>query len=300
MTAGAGTTPTDGPVAEVATVVRVSGPSATVLVRGEEREASIVPRLAGGPAVAGDRVAVREAGDAVVIESVLPRRTLLSRGEFKARNRSRPLVANADLLVVVSAAADPPLRPRFIDRYLVAGELGGLECAVVITKTDRPHDASLLAHARAVYEAVGYRVLSGSTFDGVLVDRLRSLIDGRVAALAGHSGVGKSSLTQALTGVPRAIGEVSRRAGTGRHTTTDPRLIPLPGGGAVVDTAGVRTFYLPPMDAGELAEGFPEIAALASRCRFIDCRHAGEEGCAVPGRVAPERLDSYRRLLDTV
>lgn len=280
-----------------ATVVRVSGPSATVLIEGIEREAAVSPRLEGGPAVAGDRVAVAERSGAVVVEAVLPRQTLLSRGEFGARNRERPLVANADLLVVVAAAADPPLRPRFVDRYLVAGELGGMDCAVVVTKTDRPHDETLLAHARAIYEGVGYPVLPGSTFDPDFVARVRRLVDGRVAALAGHSGVGKSSLTQALTGVERAIGEVSRRAGTGRHTTTDPRLIPLPGGGALVDTAGVRNFYLPPMEAATLAHGFPEIAARAEHCRFRGCRHSGEAGCAVPGHVSPERLDSYRRLL---
>lgn len=279
-----------------ATVVRVSGPSATVLIDGVEREAVISPRLDGGPAVAGDEISVAERSGAVVVEAVRPRRTLLSRGEFGTRNRERPLVANADLLVVVAAAADPPLKPRFVDRYLVAGELGGMDCAVVVTKTDRPHDAGLLAHARAIYEGIGYPVIAGTTFDPDFVARVRRLVDGRVAALAGHSGVGKSSLTQALTGVERAIGAVSRRAGTGRHTTTDPRLIPLPHGGALVDTAGVRNFYLPPMETGRLAEGFPEIAEWARECRFRGCQHVGEAGCAVPTHVSPERLDSYRRL----
>ncbi|HWH14438.1 MAG TPA: ribosome small subunit-dependent GTPase A [Miltoncostaeaceae bacterium] len=275
----------------------VAGPSATVAFGGADREAVVHPRLEGGPLVVGDEVDVEVRGDAVVVAALRPRRTLLSRGEFGgARNRARPLVANADLLLVVAAAAAPPLRPRFIDRYLVAGELGGLECGIVVTKRDLPHDSELLARARRIYGEVGYPVLTGSTDDPAFVAAVRALIDGRVAALAGHSGVGKSSLTQVLTGVARTIGEVSRRAGTGRHTTTDPRLVPLPGGGAVIDTAGVRNFYLPPMEPADLAEGFPEIAAAASGCRFRRCRHAGEAGCAVPGRVTPERLDSYRRL----
>lgn len=279
-----------------AVVIRVAGPSVTVAVDGVEREAVLPPRLPGGPLVAGDRVTVAERADAVVVEAIQPRRTLLSRGEFGARNRERPLVANADVLLVVASAAEPPLRPRFIDRYLVAGELGGLDCAVVITKLDLPHDEALLARAVEVYRGVGYPVLTGSTREGDLSARVRDLVGNRVAALAGHSGVGKSSLTRAITGVERAVGEVSQRAGTGRHTTTDPRLIPIPGGGALVDTAGVRNFYLPPMDAADLAAGFPEIAAAATDCRFRGCRHSGDAGCAVPGRVTPERLDSYRRL----
>jgi ribosome biogenesis GTPase / thiamine phosphate phosphatase len=285
--------------ARTATVIRVAGPSMTVGLDGAEVEAVRPPRLEGGPPVAGDEVVVEERGDAVVVEAVLPRRTLLSRGEFASRNRSRPLVANADLLVVVAAAADPPLRPRFIDRYLVAGEVGGLDGAVVVTKTDLPHDRDLLDMATRIYGEVGYPVLRGSTRDPGFVREVRELIGDRVAALAGHSGVGKSSLTAAITGVARAVGEVSQ-AGTGRHTTTDPRLIPIPGGGAIVDTAGVRTFYLPPMEPAELAEGFPEIARASAGCQFRDCRHSGDEGCAVPGRVSPERLDSYRRLLETL
>ena len=210
-----------------------------------------------------------------------------------------PLVANADVLLVVASMVDPPFRMRFVDRYLAAGELGGLECAVVLTKADLPHDIAQIARAIEVYREVGYTVLAGSTFDPGFVAAVRRLIGARIAALAGHSGVGKSSLTSALTGVARTIGEVSR-VGSGRHTTTDPRLILLPDGGAVVDTAGVRTFYLPPTPPAELAHAFPEIAVAARNCRFRGCRHLGEAGCAVEGAVSPERLDSYRRLLEIV
>jgi ribosome biogenesis GTPase len=280
--------------------VRVAGPSATVLVGGGEREVPIAPRIADGPPVAGDLVRLSDRDGDLRVEAIGERRTLLERGEFGARNRSRPLVANADLLLVVAAAVDPPFRPRLVDRYLVAGELGGLACGILITKGDLPHDAGDLAEAVSAYRRIGYPVLMGSTFDADYVGAVRALIGDRVAVLAGHSGVGKSSLTQALTGVTRAIGEVSRKVGKGRHTTTDPRLIPVPGGGAVVDTAGVRTFYLPPMDAEDLAHGFPEIAAAAAGCRFRGCRHLGETGCAVPAAVAHDRLDSYRRLLQTL
>jgi ribosome biogenesis GTPase / thiamine phosphate phosphatase len=282
-----------------ARVVRVSGPTATLLTGAGEFEASIPPRIAGGPVVAGDVVRFTTEGGSHRIREVFPRETLLARGDFGPRNRSRPLVANADLLLVVSAMADPPFRARFVDRYLAAGELGGLECAVLLTKSDLGHDTAAISRAVEIYRGIGYPVVTGSTRDPAFVDAVRELIDGRIAALAGHSGVGKSSLTAALTGVPRTVGSVSR-TGVGRHTTTDPRLIPLPGGGGVVDTAGVRTFYLPPTSGPELAEAFPEIAAAAAACRFRGCRHMGEAGCAVAGAVTPERLDSYRRLLEIV
>jgi ribosome biogenesis GTPase len=277
----------------------VSGPTATVVAGGVEYEAGIPPRIPGGPIVAGDIVEL--AGDLTSprIRAVGPRRTLLARGAFGSRNRARPLVANADLLVVVASMVDPPFRSRFVDRYLAAGELGGLECAIVLTKADLPHDRAEISRAIGIYRGIGYAVLAGSSFDPSFVEAVRRLIGGRVAALAGHSGVGKSSLTTALTGMPRAIGEVSR-GGSGRHTTSDPRLICLPDGGAVVDTAGVRTFYLPPTSPSELAHGFPEIDAAAGKCRFRGCRHLGEAGCAVEGEVTPERLDSYRRLLEIV
>lgn len=279
-----------------AVVVRVAGPTATLLVEGEEREGRLRPRLPGGPAVAGDRVRLRPGAGEPVVVAVEPRTTVLQRGQGH-EGRPRPIVANADLLVVVAAVADPPLRRRLIDRYLVAGEVGGLAGAIVVTKTDLPHDPDELDALLATYRALGYPALTGVAREPGLAEEVRELIDGRVAVLAGHSGVGKSTLTRALTGVERAVGAVSEKVRTGRHTTTDPRVIPLPGGGAVVDTAGVRTFHLPRMDRERLESGFPEIAAAAAGCRFRGCAHDGDAGCAVEGAVPPERLDSYRRML---
>lgn len=291
-------TPADTVVSETeAVVVRVAGPSVTVLEDGREREVRLTPRVPGGPAVAGDRVTLRhDSADDAIVVGVAPRRTVLERGDGPER-RPRPIVANADLLVVVAAVVDPPLRSRLIDRYLVAGAIGGLDAAIVITKTDLPHDAEELERVLAPYRDLGHTALTGVAKEPELIDAIRALIDGRVAILAGHSGVGKSTITAALTGVPRAVGAVSAKVRTGRHTTSDPRLIPLPGGGAVVDTAGVRTFHLPSMDRATLESGFPEIARAAEGCRFRGCAHNGDAGCAVEGAVAPERLDSYRRML---
>jgi ribosome biogenesis GTPase len=231
-----------------AVVVRVAGPTVTVLQDGCEREVRLTPRVPGGPAVAGDRVRVRHDSDEeAIIVAVEPRTTVLERGDGP-EGRPRTIVANADLVVIVAAVVDPPLRPRLIDRYLVAATIGGLEAAIVITKTDLAHDADELGEVLAPYRALGHPALSGVAKDPAFIETVRALIGGRVAILAGHSGVGKSTLTSALTGVPRAVGAVSEKVRTGRHTTSDPRLIPLPGRGR--GGGHRRRPHLPPAEDG--------------------------------------------------
>lgn len=282
-------------------VLRVAGRVATVRVAGGDREAWLASPLPGGPAVAGDRVEVEYSGGRADLSArrVLERRTVLLRGDGNAR-RPRAMVANADVLLIAAAVVDPPLRPRLLDRYLVAAELGGMDAALVVTKLDLPHDPTVLEAALDAYRAIGYPVVAGDARTGDVAEAVRDLIGGRVGALVGHSGVGKSTLVARMTGTDRAVGEISRKAGTGRHTTTDPRLLDLPGGGMVADTAGVRTFQLPRLDAADLEHGFREIAAAALDCRFTGCRHVGEAGCAVVDRVSAQRLESYRKLLEEV
>lgn len=277
-------------------MVRVAGPLAEVDDGTGVREVRLAPRLPGGPPVAGDRVRVDDSGSQGIVREVLPRRTVLER--IGSGGRVRAVVANADLLLVVAAVAEPALQPRLIDRYAVAAVAGGLDMAVVLTKDDLPHDALLVEQVTARQRAAGHTVIIGSALDAGMVEQVRQVIDGRLAVLAGHSGVGKSTLTSALTGVERATGQVSERLRSGRHTTTDPRLIPMPGGGAVVDTAGVRSFWLPPMGPKDIAAGFPDIVDAATRCRFPDCRHMGDAGCAAADEVDPERLASYRALVE--
>ncbi len=277
-----------------AQVVRVSGPTATILHGGATREARIAPRLPGRPLVVGDEVELRDGTDEAVIEHIRPRRSVVERASGPDGPR-RPIVANADLLVVVDALMSPDPRPTLVDHYLVAAALGGLDAAVVYTKADIARDPG--DDLVALYRGAGYPTLRGSGLDPAFVEDVRGLIDGRVAALVGQSGVGKSVLTRGLTGIDRAVGAVSERIG-GRHTTTDPRLIPMPTGGAVVDTAGVRTLFLPSHDVEDLAAAFPEIRAVSGECRFRDCRHVGEAGCALPGRIASSRYATYRSLVN--
>ncbi len=252
--------------------------------------------LPDGPPVAGDRVRIDDRGTQGIIREILPRRTVLER--IGSGGRVRAVVANADLLVVIAAVVEPPLHPRLIDSYAVAAVAGGLDFAVVLTKTDLPHNEVAVAELIARHRAAGHQVVTGSSFDPATVEAVRALVNGRLAAFTGLSGVGKSTLTSALTGVARATGQVSERLRSGRHITTDPRLIPLPGGGAIIDTAGVRAFWLPPMEHGDIAAGFPGIVDAAERCRFRSCRHMGDAGCAVVGEVDSVSVASYRALVE--
>ncbi len=171
---------------------------------------------------------------------------------------------------------------------------------LALTKVDLPYDEGEVARAREIYEALGHRVVELSLRTGEGLDELRAALADRVTVLAGHSGVGKTSLTNALTGRTDATGEVNPVSDRGRHTTTGARYMDLPGGGALIDTAGIRSFGIAGVAADELQNAFPEIAAAAEECEWEGCLHReGEDGCAVeaaPG-IAPERLASYRKLL---
>lgn len=286
------------PATDPSRVLRVAGPTATVQTGAAVREARVAPRLPGRPLVVGDRVEVQETGDDLVITEILPRETQLERAAGPDGPR-RVVVANADVLFVVESLTRPEPRPHLIDRYLIAAWVGQLDAALVLTKADLCDDRQAGESLAGLYRDLGYPVLVGSAKDPALVGDVLRLVDGRVAALVGQSGVGKSTLTRGLTGVERAVGVVSDRDGTGRHTTSDPRLIPLPGQGAIVDTAGVRTLFLPRLDPADLADAFPEIRGIAGQCQFRDCRHLGEPGCALPGRLAPTRRESYELLVAT-
>ncbi len=271
---------------------------AVVRVDGEERVAKLAGRLRGRfRPVAGDEVDVTIMDDGTArIDRIDDRRTQLVRAQRLGRG-DQVLVANADVLVVVAAAADPPLRRGLIDRLLVAAWAGEMEAVIVITKADlaeqaeEPPELVLAAYADLGYPGaiVDARSPAGAT-------AVRALIGGRLAAFAGHSGVGKSTLVNSVTGGAQATGVVNEVIGRGRHTTTAARLIHGVGI-EVIDTPGIRGFSPAGLDVRELPFAFPEIAEAAAQCRFRTCLHIGEAGCAVEGAVDPERLASYRKLL---
>jgi ribosome biogenesis GTPase / thiamine phosphate phosphatase len=286
--------------ADLATVLAVHNQFAAVRTDAGEDVATIAGKLRRTRPVVGDVVRIHTTPDGSLrMDEILERRGTLTRAGF--RGRPQVVAANVDLLVVVAATADPPLRANLIDRYLVAAWRGGIDTALALTKIDLPHDVAEIERVTTLLRGLGHAVVEVSIPRGQGIQEVRDLIGQRRAVLAGHSGVGKTTLSNAITGRADPTGAVNEIIGRGRQTTTVARLIDLPGGGQLIDTAGVRSFGIADVMPEELQEAFPEIAAVSDRCRWRPCLHReGQNGCAVPGApgIEPERLASYRRILE--
>ena len=275
-----------------------------VVVEASLRGRLKLERRTGDAVVAGDRVVVaRQEDGGYTIERVEPRRTELARtAPGKGGRRAKVLVSNVDQLVAVFAVARPAPRLRLLDRFLVLAESSGLDAVVVANKVDLAGADGVLEQLVS-YEEIGYRVVRTSVKDGTGLDALRDVVCGRVTVFAGPSGVGKSTLLNALQpGLSLRTGEVSDAVGKGRHTTVSARLIPLDCGGHVADTPGLRELGLWGIEPSDLDLCFPEFREHLDGCRFgRSCTHTHEPACAVSaaaaeGRLSPMRLESYRAL----
>jgi ribosome biogenesis GTPase / thiamine phosphate phosphatase len=270
------------------------------------RVVKTLARDARNAVVTGDRVLFRPTGTRAdggypqgVIERVEPRRGVVSRGHD---NREHILAANLDQAVIVASGAEPPLKPALIDRFLISCEKGGVTPLVCINKADLvgPHDLDRLV---ALYRHLGYTVLATSAVDGRGVPELRKLLGGKTTVFSGQSGVGKSSLLNVVEpSLKLDTGDVSGWTMKGRHTTRRAVLLPLPQGGYVVDTPGIRQFQLWEVEPGEVEGYFVEFVRYVPSCRFPDCMHTHEEGCAVKQAVAlglidVSRYESYLKVL---
>jgi len=252
------------------------------------------------PAV-GDWVAARLPADEgrATIAAVLPRRTVFSRAGVDGQAREQVVAVNADVVFVVTALGHD-LNPRRLERYLAAAWESGAEPVVVVTKTDLFDDVpAQLAAVESVTLGVSVQPISSLTGEGV--GELSHWLSGsRTVALLGSSGVGKSTLVNRLLDTDVQVVNEIRDDGRGRHTTTHRELFPVPGGGLVLDTPGMRELGL--WDAGVgLETAFAEVEEAAAACRFSDCSHGGEPGCAIraalaDGSLEPERLASYEKL----
>jgi ribosome biogenesis GTPase len=252
--------------------------------------------------VSGDRVAWESVGTQEgIINAVEPRRTVLQRAD--SANRTRALAANIDQILIV-AAPQPAHDAFLIDRYLVAAELAGATPLVIVNKSDLldPGMAGVPTDDLRGYADIGYDILLMSARENTGIDKLAQALVNRTSILVGQSGVGKSSLIKRL--LPERdiqIGKLSDASGQGRHTTTATTLYHLPQGGDLIDSPGVRDFRLGESTLADLARGFREFRPYLGLCRFQDCRHLSEPGCAVKaamrrGLISKRRLASYTQL----
>ena len=280
----------------------------TRLVAMKARE---LGRGARNAVVVGDRVGVvgdtsGSPGSLARIVRVEERTTALRRSaeDSEAAGVERVIVANADRMLIVTAVADPPPRPRLVDRCLVAAYDAGMEPVLVLTKADLADPGPFLAQ----YAALEVTALTTSVVDGEVrgLEAVRDVVSGHESVLVGHSGVGKSTLINALVpGARRATGEVNVVTGRGRHTSSNAVALELPGGGWVIDTPGVRSFGLAHVGPDDLLRAFPDLAAVAAECPRGCAHEDGSPDCELDvwvasgdaGPAGAARLESFRRLL---
>lgn len=291
-------------------VVGIRGAAVTVepeaggeAVQTSLRKSTRIPHPRATAVVVGDLVRYLAEGDEpFVLTEVRPRRSHLTR--VRRGREEHVICANADLGVMVASAVDPPFKPRLVDRYLISFEAGGLKPVLVLNKIDLL-DGVAPAELLAPYRGLDFPRVAVSASTGEGIDELRDLLRDAVSVFAGQSGVGKSSLLNRLGGLELRTQDVQDWTGKGRHTTTHSTLYRFPFGGAIIDTPGVRSFALHAPTEESVHAFFPEIVEVAAHCRFRDCRHDGDGGCALPaavesGAVDPDRLDSFRTLLDEI
>ena len=260
------------------------------------------------PVAVGDRVQVEDkGGDAPVVGDIEPRRNYIIRRSSNLSKEFQIIAANLDQAVLVATLTNPETSTTFIDRFLATAEAYQVPAVLAFNKIDlldTDEWRGRLDELKTLYESIGYPVVTMSAATGEGADALRAQLAGKMSLLSGNSGVGKSSIINLL--VPDAhvrVGDVSHTHHKGMHTTTFSELLDLPGGGAIIDTPGVKAFGTIDFERAEVAHYFPEIFRISDDCRFNNCTHTHEPGCAVleavgQGKIAPSRFTSYLSILE--
>jgi ribosome biogenesis GTPase / thiamine phosphate phosphatase len=242
--------------------------------------------------VAGDKVMVRPEDERTgLIVRVEPRRSVINR---TSRGRRQILVANVDQALIVCSAAEPILKPGLVDRYLIAAAQTGIPAVIVINKIDLVDPADLQP-VIGVWSRIGHPVYMVSARTGAGIDRFQWLVQGKDSVVTGQSGAGKSSLLNAIDpSLALRTGHVSHESEKGRHTTTSAVFVPIPGGGHIVDTPGIRQFQLWDVAREEVEGHFRDIRPFINGCRYPNCSHRHEDHCAVKSAVADGMIDVRR------
>ena len=292
-----------------ATVVRATGSWYDVLHDGAMLRCRIRGKLrlkgvrSTNPVVVGDEAVCEADGGDCVIVDIVPRRNYVIRRASNLSKESHIIAANVDQALLMVTLRSPETPKEFADRFLVTCEAYKVPAAILLSKVDL-QDAEAVTEFRAVYEGAGYRVLEVSAKEGRGVEEVRELLAGRTTLVSGNSGVGKSTLIQTIDpSLDIRTGEISDSHHKGRHTTTFSTMYPLAEGGAVIDTPGIKGFGRLDIDDAELWHYFPEMMRVAPGCRFYNCTHTHEPGCAVveavkAGEIAWSRYESYLKILD--
>jgi ribosome biogenesis GTPase len=261
--------------------------------------------LYADPVSVGDEVAITIAeGDKGAIEEIMPRKSKISRMASGTAPIEQIIVANADYMVMLMSAKMPNFKPRLLDRLLIVAEAGDLEPIVLINKIDLINDKEKdrLFEETHIYSEIGYKIFYISALNKIGIDEVIDVMKGKMSAMIGHSGTGKTTLLNAIQpGLGLKTREIGAKTKRGKHTTTSVRLYELDFGGYIVDTPGIREVGLWDVWKSELDQYFREMGPYVSKCKFYDCSHISEPGCVIKeavaqGKISRSRYESYTKL----
>lgn len=257
------------------------------------------------PVVVGDRVVVEPDGESSVIVEIVPRRNYVIRRASNLSKESHIIAANIDQALIVVTLIEPQTALEFVDRFLITCEAYKVPATILLAKIDLlESNPEAIAEFHAIYESAGYNVIDISATQGIGVDVVKDILKGKTTLVSGNSGVGKSTLIGKIDPeLDIRTGEISESFHKGKHTTTFSTMYPLSEGGYIIDTPGIKGFGLLEIEDKELWHYFPEMIATAGSCRFYNCTHTHEPGCAVVeavkvGEIAYSRYESYLKILD--